>query len=182
MVALGVCLLTVVELRPLLWMYHIGWYRAVITGFLYKVSWLRFCRQLCMTAVRSTCFTRMGTVGRPIELWLLALSMARDALTSAYIFWTMAPLVVLSCGSGWVCPTWSFHHLLVYRQPGHSSRDSVEVQPWSYEEGVLLEDEESRYTDGDTASDLDVDTAEQMGGMGSSQSSPASGRGIRGRV
>uniref|UniRef100_A0A7S2Q7J2 Uncharacterized protein n=1 Tax=Zooxanthella nutricula TaxID=1333877 RepID=A0A7S2Q7J2_9DINO len=126
-VAVGCLAATAAELYPLTILRTIGWRKAFITALLYKAFWVHFLRQFCVALVRSKCFPRLGAWGRPVELWLLAFSMLRDMWASAFIFWTLSPLVALSAISQWVCPTWSFHHLLVYRQPGHTARENVEV-------------------------------------------------------
>lgn len=80
-----------------------------------------------MTIIRSSCFQRLGCMGKPLELWLHALCMGRDIAVSSLIFWTLAPWTFLSALSEVVCPGWSFHHLLIYRQPGHTTRENVDV-------------------------------------------------------
>lgn len=158
-VAIGVLLMTVLELQPLLILQRIGWKRAFVASILYKAFWLRFVRQLSMTVVRSRCFPKCGAWGRPLELWLLALSMVRDMACSLFIFWTMSPLVGLSSLSGWICPGWSFHHLLVYRQPGHTTRENVEVLPYGSDEqtssGLRNSNMSEMYTSDDDSSQDD---------------------------
>ncbi|CAE7376719.1 unnamed protein product, partial [Symbiodinium pilosum] len=83
-----------------------------------------------MTAIRSKCFARLGTAGRPLELWVDALCMSRDFLVSLIIFLALSPLVLLSGLSEFLCPTFSIHHLIIYRQPGHTDREKLDYDPF----------------------------------------------------
>jgi len=123
--------LTVLEtIPPLQWVASLGWKKACMLAFLLKLFWLRLCVGLAMTAIRSWCFERLGGVGRPLELWLDALCMFRDFLVSLIIFLALSPLVFLSGLSEFLCPTFSIHHLIIYRQPGHTDREKLDYDPF----------------------------------------------------
>jgi len=147
--AVIVALLTVYEgVCTLFWMYRLGWTKGFIMGLLLKLSWLRLCSCLCMTVIRSSGFQHMRFYLKPLELWLFSMSMARDLMVSSLIFWGLAPLVLVSGLSGLACPTWSFHHLLIYRQPGHTSRDDESVG------GLPYSDSSSEESTSDASADV----------------------------
>eukprot|EP00913_Durusdinium_trenchii_P033684 g31533.t1 len=138
LVSLLVSLLTVLELvAPLAWVASLGWKKACMLALLLKIFWLRLCiglalssdQRTAMTAIRSSCFERLGCIGRPLELWLDALCMFRDILVSSIIFLALCPLVLLSGISEFICPTFSIHHLIIYRQPGHTDRENLDFDP-----------------------------------------------------
>ncbi|CAE7353895.1 CHLG [Symbiodinium natans] len=131
LVSVIVTALTVLEtVPPLQWVASLGWKKACMLAFLLKMFWLRLCVGLAMTAIRSWCFERLGAVGRPLELWLDALCMFRDFLVSLIIFLALSPLVFLSGLSEFLCPTFSIHHLIIYRQPGHTDREKLDYDPF----------------------------------------------------
>ncbi|CAE7701208.1 unnamed protein product [Symbiodinium necroappetens] len=131
LVSFIVTALTVLEtIPPLQWVASLGWKKACMLAFLLKLFWLRLCVGLAMTAIRSWCFGRLGGVGRPLELWLDALCMFRDFLVSLIIFLALSPLVFLSGLSEFLCPTFSIHHLIIYRQPGHTDREKLDYDPF----------------------------------------------------
>lgn len=152
LVAFGCSLFTLIDLRPLIWMVEESWRKTLIAGLMYKFFWFRVMRHFVRVAIRTSTFKRLGKLGRPLELWLWGTAMSRDTACSAFIFWTMSPLVVLSSLSQATCPTWSFHHMLVYRQPGHSARDSVDAVECSKS---FHDGEESDY---DSGNDIDVES------------------------
>ncbi|CAJ1455304.1 unnamed protein product [Effrenium voratum] len=130
LISLAVMALTVAEMiPPLAWVTSLGWKKACMLALLLKILWLRLCMGLAMTAIRSSCFERLGCFGRPLELWLDSLCMFRDVLVSSIIFVALTPLVFLSGISEWICPTFSIHHLIIYRQPGHSDREKLDLDP-----------------------------------------------------
>ncbi|CAK9005987.1 unnamed protein product [Durusdinium trenchii] len=55
--------------------------------------------------------------------------MFRDILVSSIIFLALCPLVLLSGISEFICPTFSIHHLIIYRQPGHTDRENLDFDP-----------------------------------------------------
>merc|ERR1712183_1226168 len=57
-----------------------------------------------------------------LEMWLLSLYMIKDVVVSSFIFWTLGIFSLFSSLTEHVCPTFSIHNMLVYRQPGHTSR------------------------------------------------------------
>lgn len=130
LVSLLVALLTIAELAaPLVWVASLGWKKASMLALLLKIFWLRLSMGLAMTAIRSSCFERLGCLGRPLELWLDALCMFRDIVVSSIIFLALCPLVLLSGISEFICPTFSIHHLIIYRQPGHTDRENLDFDP-----------------------------------------------------
>lgn len=130
LVSLLVALLTIAELAaPLVWVASLGWKKASMLALLLKIFWLRLSMGLAMTAIRSSCFERLGCLGRPLELWLDALCMFRDIVVSSIIFLALCPLVLFSGISEFICPTFSIHHLIIYRQPGHTDRENLDFDP-----------------------------------------------------
>jgi len=144
-VSLGCSLCILLDLRPLIWMAEATWRRALVAGLLYKYFWFRICIHFVRVFIRTKVFKQLGKYGRPFELWLWGTGMSRDVVVSSFIFWTLSPVILLSSCSQIVCPTWSFHHLLVYRQPGHSTRESIEA----VQRSTGHSDEDSDYADHD---------------------------------
>jgi len=140
---------------PLLWMFRLGWRKAFLIGALVKVFLLRFSLRMCMTGIRKSCYQDLEWLFRPFQLWLFAIAMIKDVVTSFIIFWSMSPLVLASAISKVACPTWSFHHLLVYRQPGHNGRsdeDDLNLGETLFDTGDS-EDEEDDEDDDEDDSD-----------------------------
>jgi len=162
-VALGVLIGTLLELRPTFSLWHIGWRRLSLVVLLYKVFWLGFIRELVTTLVQSSCCSKWERVLEPLDLWLLSTRMVMDVLTANFIFWAMAPVVLLSCISEAVCPTWSIHHLLVYRQPGHSMRQTVEVVTSMRRGGTAAFTKEGTPQDGGSSGDSSADSTSDGG-------------------
>ncbi|OLP87282.1 hypothetical protein AK812_SmicGene31509 [Symbiodinium microadriaticum] len=51
-------------------------------------------------------------------------------LARLIIFLALSPLVFLSGLSEFLCPTFSIHHLIIYRQPGHTDREKLDYDPF----------------------------------------------------
>lgn len=126
-VSAAVTMLTILEIvQPVLWLRQIGWSKTFFIAVMMKLYWLQLVKHIAMTVIRSSCFKAVGFLGRPVELWVFSSSMVRDIIVSTFILCILSPLVFLSLISGILCPTFSIHHLIVYRQPGHAQRQEAE--------------------------------------------------------
>jgi len=96
-----------------------GWSRTVIAGLLLKWGLLQLCLLLCESFLCTKC---CGGFTRLLQLWVQAHRMARDALTSSLVILAMVPFVLLNRLNDCLCPGYSMHQLLLYRDPGHLAR------------------------------------------------------------
>jgi len=110
--------------------FRVGWMNAFLCGVIFKLALLSMCIKLAEGILLSGFFGRVGTmrcIGLPIQLWVRAHRMSRDILVSTLIIVCLAPLVLLNALNNACCPNCSVHHLLVYRDPGHTKRMEILV-------------------------------------------------------
>eukprot|EP00438_Fugacium_kawagutii_P017105 Skav204595 [mRNA] locus=scaffold672:197749:198795:- [translate_table: standard] len=91
-----------------------------------------------MTAIRSSCFERLGCFGRPLELWCGSPGRSRkltetSPLERSIIFLALCPLVLLSGISEFIC--WSLKtsvaqvDVLCYGRKRHTDRENLDFDP-----------------------------------------------------
>jgi hypothetical protein len=96
-----------------------GWRNALVAGIILKYAMLSACLGLAEDVLRAQWFQKIGNWGQPLQLWVYAHRMARDFLTSLIILVTLLPWVFFFSLNDFLCSGFSFHQLLIFRDPGH---------------------------------------------------------------
>lgn len=114
--AFVVVALEMVELvAPLHAMRQQGWYKAFVSGLLYKLIVFSLLLFMAEGLLKSRCFARLGRLGRAVDLFVHANRLAKDLVTSLFLFCTLAVGVLLNTFNDALCPSFNLHQLLVYR-------------------------------------------------------------------
>uniref|UniRef100_A0A7S2ANY7 Glycosyl transferase 48 domain-containing protein n=2 Tax=Alexandrium andersonii TaxID=327968 RepID=A0A7S2ANY7_9DINO len=123
LMALAVIVLNVGEaIIPLFFISRYGWKKAFVAGIVLKFMLFEVVLNICEGLIRwRLCCSKRAAVkrercwSRPLQLWVHSNRMAWDLITSAFIFWTLVPLVLANSLNDWVAPGLNIHQLLIYR-------------------------------------------------------------------
>eukprot|EP00930_Biecheleria_cincta_P034274 TRINITY_DN23700_c0_g1_i1.p1 TRINITY_DN23700_c0_g1~~TRINITY_DN23700_c0_g1_i1.p1 ORF type:complete len:1961 (-),score=292.91 TRINITY_DN23700_c0_g1_i1:88-5970(-) len=118
------------SVSPLTVLRGTSWTKAFVSGLVLKFLLFSLALFLAEGLLRSRCYERYGLVMQPISLWVHANRIFRDMAISAFIFITLLPFVLANTLNDMICPGFSLHQILIYRDPGHLARKEAVFTDW----------------------------------------------------
>ncbi|CAE8594116.1 unnamed protein product [Polarella glacialis] len=103
-----------------------GWWKVKVAGLFLKLIFFELVLYLAEGTLRSRCANRIPALLKPLDLWVHANRMFRDIFTSAFIFLTLLPYVLINVLNECVLPRFNIHHVLIYR-PQAAIRDIMRL-------------------------------------------------------
>lgn len=114
--AAAVVSLEVVEaLVPFYSMLVHGWHKGFVAGIILKILLFSLVLFMAEGVLKCRYFGNIGVAGKPVDLFVHTNRMARDLITSTFIFWTLAMGTLVNVLNEAICPRCNLHQLLIYR-------------------------------------------------------------------
>jgi len=96
-----------------------------MAGLVLKFAVLSACLYLAEDLLRARWVREAPLFHLVLQKWLYAYRLSRDLLTSLLILLVLLPFVILNSVNDTLCPGFSFHQLLIYRDAGRIKRRHV---------------------------------------------------------